>query len=656
MLAILPILTMLLLFLVGYRPERDWRVSYFFSIVILATLIALSTELFSLTNSINFPTFLSFWLLTNFVLAGFYYYKIKVKQQSFPSFSFPKLRIVSSLILGGIIFIVLLVAVVAIIAPPNNWDSMTYHMARVMHWIQNQNLAHYPTYYSAQLVHPPLAEIGILHLQILSGGDRFANLVQWWAMVSSIIGVSLIAKTLGAKPEGQLLASVFCATLPMGILQGSSTQNDYVVALFTICLAYYTLVLVSGDLITLPIVFLAASSWGLAMFAKSSAYFLTFPFLVWLTVWFWNKKKWKSWKYLTIMMAIALLFNLGHYLRNIEVFGSAISAGDYKDENKSAIYSLPSLISTAIRHLSFHSDIVRYFHLDNFVKPITGKVEKLVYFIHEHILNFDASDPRTTMPGYTYRVPAISFNEDVAVNPLHLLLILLAITILVLHIKLRKNTIARYYLLTVISCFLLFSLLLKVQPYSARHHLSFFVLFSPFIGLCYAEVIKPFPLKILTFILIITCIPWLFNNSFRPLVGENNILKLSRNDIYFIQRQQLKEPYKETAQIINNQDCTNIGLSLGWNPKYTGKIWEYPLWVLISEVKPQTTYRFSHLVSPENLSAKLINQSPYNQVDYCAIIAIRSSKDEPVDEIQVKERVFVKNWSSPPVDIMLPKK
>jgi hypothetical protein len=61
-------------------------------------------------------------------------------------------------------------------------------------------------------------------------------------------------------------------------------------------------------------------------------------------------------------------------------------------------------------------------------------------------------------------------------------------------------------------------------------------------------------------------------------------------------------------------------------------------------------------VSPENLSAKLINQSPYNQVDYCAIIAIRSSKDEPVDEIQVKERVFVKNWSSPPVDIMLPKK
>ena len=656
MLAIFPLITLLLLFLIWYKPEQDWRISYLSSVIILGSLMALSAELFSFINLINFPIVLSFWILTNLILAGYSSRRIYKKQQVLPSFRFPKITIISSLILGGIFVIILLVGLVAVIAPPNNWDSMTYHMARVMHWIQNQNLAHYPTYYSAQLVHPPLAEIGIMHLQILSGGDRFANLVQWFAMVSSIIGVSLVAKKLGAKQEGQLLASAFCVTIPMGILQGSSTQNDYVVALFAVCLAYYTLVLVSDQVISWSAVLAVASSFGLALFTKSSAYFLSFPFLLWVTIWLWNTKKWKAWKYLTIIMLIALLFNWAHFIRNIEVFGSPISAADYREDNQNTIYSLPTLISTVIRNLSFHSDIVRYFHLQNFVTPITGKVEKLVYLIHQNILHINPSDPRITMPGYTFRVPGISFNEDVAVNPLHLILIFLAITFFILNKQLRSNRTALNYLISLIGSFLLFCLLLKVQPYSVRHHLPFFVLFSPFIGLCYSHIIKPTPLKILTFTLIITCIPWLFNNSFRPLVGEQSILKLSRNDIYFIQRKHLKESYAETAQIINQQGCTNIGLSLGWDTKYTGKIWEYPLWILISEVNPNKHYRFSHLVSPENFSAKLMDKSPYNQFNYCAFIAIRSSKDQPIEEIKLKKQLFVKNWSRPPVDILWPKK
>ena len=34
---------------------------------------------------------------------------------------------------------------IALTAPPNTWDSMTYHMSRVWHWAQNQTVSHYPT-------------------------------------------------------------------------------------------------------------------------------------------------------------------------------------------------------------------------------------------------------------------------------------------------------------------------------------------------------------------------------------------------------------------------------------------------------------------------------------------------------------------------------
>lgn len=52
-----------------------------------------------------------------------------------------------------------------------------------------------------------------------------------FAVAGSLIGVSLSASELGADRRGQILAVLVCATLPMLVLQGSSTQNDATEAL-----------------------------------------------------------------------------------------------------------------------------------------------------------------------------------------------------------------------------------------------------------------------------------------------------------------------------------------------------------------------------------------------------------------------------------------
>ena len=103
-------------------------------------------------------------------------------------------------------------------------------MAQVRHWIQQQSVAHYPTHITRQLFSNPWAEFTIAHLFLLTGTDRLANSVQWFSMVGSLIAVSLIAARLGADKRGEVLAAVVAATIPMGILQASSTQNDYVTA------------------------------------------------------------------------------------------------------------------------------------------------------------------------------------------------------------------------------------------------------------------------------------------------------------------------------------------------------------------------------------------------------------------------------------------
>ena len=141
-------------------------------------------------------------------------------------------------VVGGLALVLL---VVALMAPPNTNDSMRYHLARVMHWQQNQSLAHYPTPIEAQLWMPPWAELAILHLVVLEGSDRLANLVQWLAMLGSLAGVAWIARRLGARTAGQVAAVVTAFTIPMGILQATSTQNDYVTAFWAVCLAVFVL-------------------------------------------------------------------------------------------------------------------------------------------------------------------------------------------------------------------------------------------------------------------------------------------------------------------------------------------------------------------------------------------------------------------------------
>lgn len=44
--------------------------------------------------------------------------------------------------IGAIAVLVGVSFVVAVIAPPNNYDSMTYHMSRVAHWAHNRGVKH----------------------------------------------------------------------------------------------------------------------------------------------------------------------------------------------------------------------------------------------------------------------------------------------------------------------------------------------------------------------------------------------------------------------------------------------------------------------------------------------------------------------------------
>ena len=194
--------------------------------------IAVSTEFLSLLQALSFSSVLAAW--SPFLLVCFVVVILLIYQRShdLSSSVIRRFTPLTAILVGAIAFLLAATFVTAIVYPPNNWDSMTYHMPRVVHWISNNNISFYTTGITRQNYQMPLAEFAIMHLQILTGFDLYANLVQWVSFLVLICLGCLTAAELGLNNRQQLISAIVIATLPMAILQASSTQNDLVVSSF----------------------------------------------------------------------------------------------------------------------------------------------------------------------------------------------------------------------------------------------------------------------------------------------------------------------------------------------------------------------------------------------------------------------------------------
>jgi 4-amino-4-deoxy-L-arabinose transferase-like glycosyltransferase len=409
-------------------------------------------------------------------------------------------------LLAGVMLIILLTGITAIVAPPNNIDSMTYHMSRVLHWIQNSSVAHYPTHVLRQLAFNPWSEFAITHLYLLSGSDRFVNLVQWMSMIGSLICVSLIAREFGLGRTGQILTVVICATIPMGILQASDARNDYVLAFWIVAFVYFGMRITSKpDWLHFSA---ASAALGLALLTKGTAYLFAFPFVVFFCILHFKTLGSKYIPVFFVMAMIAASINLGYWTRNYMLFSTPLSSVDYPLFNEEI--GPASFSSNVVRNLSLH--IATPFETVN--RTLTSVIEN----VHRRF-GIDPHDPGSTFTGEHFSIPVFRLLENTSGNFLHLFLILFSGAVL-LKKGFRRTPITGYWAAT-ISGFLLFCLFLKWQPWHSRLHLPLFILWSPLIG----AVVSEYVLKKSQFIvfavmtgLLMASAPWVVFNEAKSLV------------------------------------------------------------------------------------------------------------------------------------------
>ncbi len=402
-------------------------------------------------------------------------------------------------------------------------------------------------------------------------------------MVCSLVAVFRVTRQLGGDEQQGWIASVFVATLPMGILQSTSTQNDYVATALLCCFVTLGLQLLKEPVVRSMAAVEMFAAGACAGMVKPSAYLLGGGFAVWFLISIARRLSITSFLKLGAMALITLAIVAGPFAtRNFRAYGSLLSNYSRITINGSfgAKQTLDNLIRDVVSNLV--SGQPRF---DDFVGRATLKATA--------ILNLDIHRSETTFPAdFVFAPTRDTTHEDTAPNPLHTILILSALTVAVSRWRLELSSRVLYWGAWLVGL-VLFAAVLRWQPWIVRLELPAFVLAGPCAALLWPSW-RPGKLQQATMLMVVCCgaLPALLFNYMHPLLSRGNRASYLSQDAVqslFASRPELANAYVELIDKILQSKAREIGLITEAND------WEYPIWRMLRDRNIDYPIRIEHV-------------------------------------------------------------
>lgn len=526
--------------------------------------LLLATEKLSMGHTLHFVPLLALWtnaLIVIVVATWIIRLNRQSAMESEPKAAWTSLERDMALLIALWLGVV---ALIALFAPPNNFDSMTYHMARVAHWRQNASVGHYPTNIDRQLYQSPFAEYVIVHLQILGDGDRFANLVQWLAWVMAVAAAHGTTLRLGASRRAALVAGALVVTIPMAILQASSTQNDLVAGAYLLAFVMFILDPAADRRATW---LWAAMALALAIATKPTVLLFGLPFGLWGA---YRAARAMGKRVITTAVLIAVVIAIAngpHWARNTRTYGDPLGGSEESGQYTNDAIGAASLYSNLIRNTAMQ-----------FATPWESVNRRLVDLVGaaHWAVGLQRDDARFSWAGLPYKIPITSRHEDTASNFLHTLLIAVAVVIALRRKNRSENPAVAMYALCSVAAFCIFCAVLKWQPWHSRLQLPFFIVAMPLVAATIATRLhRPAAVTALVGLLLVASLPFLVTNASRPLIGMRNIFETPREEQYFASYRNMKPPIRQTVRQLAADNCGVIAVKTGRDD------YEYPLFPLL---------------------------------------------------------------------------
>lgn len=557
-------------------------------------LVWTQTNILSFCDSLSFSPILIFWLAYAAVLSYLIYARKAFVTKPRLSGAIPRL----------IAIIAACAFVVAIAYAPNNWDALAYHLPRVTHWLQNHNLAPYPTSIPRQIGMPPFNSVISLQSLAMNGGDYFVNLTQWFAFVGVILGVARIGEQLGASKAARLYAALFVATLPSAVLQASNAESCDLVTFWI--LAFVSLFLEWRKNPTLAIALKLGACLGFAALSKGSAYPIALPFVLLVA---WDCLKNFRTLFLKGLAAafMVILINAPQIERSMVAYDSPFGGAE---KNILLRPSPGSFLVNGLYGFLLHEPWL-------LKEPLIPVWQKTASF-----LGVSGSD-KEIFPFGDINFAWKKFRADDAFAQNTLQALFLAwLFWLVLS---RKFSPPPLYTWLVFFSFAGFFLLLTWHPFAGRIQTTLFALAAPVAGVRISSIKKNLTRNCLLGAFTV----WAFGvlalsmNPLNPFdVKTNNFLYHTRLETYFNSYGTIRRPYVRAALFLASQNPDEVGL------KIVDDGLEYPLWAILKQ----------SVASPPRLYHLDENPDPTNGPKYVFSIG-KGEGDQPLAAPEVLKRV-----------------
>jgi len=490
---------------------------------------------------------------------------------------------------------------VILYCPPNEWDSMTGHLNRVIYFLNegsslrhfigtNWNIDTYPRSFCSIQVYPFLMnaknELWF----------RFPNYSSYWIISFSIYG---ILKRLSIKFKLRLFISSLSLLIPIVIMQSLTTDTDIVLGAYLGCLVYFLLSFQK----TKKIIYLyfLGFTFGIALSHKITFVFSVVP-LLFLYLYSFdfksNQKLFFQIKHLIFahVIGLALFVSLTGYISNIIYYGHPIgpkTATQHQSIERAG--NIESLLKNGTRNfIRYSNDLLNPDGLRNI--PQIEFINSKLKFIPRKIdtilkLGLERKTEFTIIP-FSFDRRFEFYNG----TPIYGIIFLFVIMPSILILLLRREKI--YFLF--LGCFIVHLVFLSFtaayDPWKGRYMISSLIYIIPiatYYGKFYLKTthwfITKLGLGILTILICLSSVSTLlFNLRALPIAfyGKKSFYQLNRIENLTISRPDITKAYQNFDLIVPPNAIVALATI---NDDY-----EYPLW-------------------GKNLSRKLIPINPFEQ-------------------------------------------
>lgn len=505
---------------------------------------------------------------------------------------------VGRLELVGMAVVLGTVLLIGLVSPPNNWESMAYRMVRAVMWVQHGSVAAYATPYIHQIYYPPLGAYQVTHMLSLGSGDWFVHIPAWVALAGCPLAASLLARELKQGMRTQLLAAVVASTLPMALLQGSSTQGNLQAAYWVLCF-----VLLLAQHLHRPARWRLAccgAAAGFAVLAKPTAYVVVPVAAAALGAYgaLACRQPRRTLVALAVAAAIAVGANLGHYTRNWQTFGHPVlPPTGYESLNDR--FDLTVLTSNLLRNSLVHWSLPSAAFSESVLKAASAALGGI-------------PEPRAATAGRTLSEAGLPYriNEGETPNFLHHWLLFAAAIGLVMQARRHGAASPRllnYLLAGWLASIVAFSAVLQWEYWNSRYHVMLFMLGAPLAAVFLSRVLavraRPqspsddWRTRAGALILLIASVPWLLFKENAPLLPSpaadrptTSIFSRRREEGYFswLGGRVTYRRHVDLAEQIVALQADEVGLEVGlpWVAS------TYPLIALVNERRKGTRFAY----------------------------------------------------------------